>query len=207
MTVASARAPILELLGQVHARKDAAYRDAWRKRGELLGIFPNIARKYDRLTVAMAEEEPATVEPLGGTVGDLCVYAAKYLTWLAEIHPDPVEATAHGPDPETLRADHGAQAVDAVFTQLAEAEAALSEPSPKDVADAWGRIEDAFGPLEAGLMEQAQRPVDDPAWVNKKIEHAWRLTGATASMLLRLHELDPSHLDSLRAEANRGTAG
>ena len=71
---AAGRGPVLELLGQVHARKDAAYRDAWRKRGELLGIFPNIARKYDRLTVAMTEEEPATVEPLGGTVGDLCVY-------------------------------------------------------------------------------------------------------------------------------------
>jgi hypothetical protein len=207
MTGASARAPILELLGQVHARKDAAYRDAWRKRGELLGIFPNIARKYDRLTVAMAEEEPATVEPLGGTVGDLCVYAAKYLTWLAEIHPNSVSATAHGPDPETLRADRGAEAVDAVFAQLAEAEEALSEPYPKAVADAWERIEDSFGPLEAGLMEQAERPIDDPAWVGRKVELAWRLTGATASMLLRLHELDPSHLNSLRAEAQGGTPG
>lgn len=201
MTGASARAPILELLGQVHARKDAAYRDAWRKRGELLGIFPNIARKYDRLTVAMAEEEPATVEPLGGTVGDLCVYAAKYLTWLAEIHPDAVRATAHGPDPEPLRADRGAQAVNAVFAQLPEAEEALSESSPKDVADSWDRIRDAFRPLEAGLMEQAERPASDPPPAKGKVELAWRLTGATAWMLLRLNERDPRHLDSLRAEA------
>jgi hypothetical protein len=207
MTSASPRAPILELLGRVHARKDAAYRDAWRKRGELLGIFPNIARKYDRLTVAMAEEEPATVEPLGGTVGDLCVYAAKYLTWLAEVHPAAVGATAHGPNPGTLRADCGAQAVDAVFAELPEAEVALSEPVPETVAAAWSRIVEAFGPLEAGLMEQAERSAADPAWVEKKVEFAWRLTGAAAWMLLRLHESDPSHLDSLRAEVEGDAAG
>lgn len=207
MTGGSPRAPILELLDRVHARKDAAYRDAWRKRGELLGIFPNIARKYDRLTLAMAEEEPATVEPLGGTVGDLCVYAAKYLTWLAEVHPAAVRATAHGPDPEPLRADRGAPAVDAVFDELPEAEVALAEPSPESVADAWGRVEDAFDPLEAGLMEQAERPAEDPAWIERKVELAWRLTGATAWMLLRLQELGPSHLDSLRAEAEGETAG
>ena len=96
--------------------------------------------------------------------------------------------------------------MNAVFAELPEAEAALAEPSPESVADAWGRIEEAFGPLEAGLMEQAERPADDPAWAERKVELAWRLTGATSWMLLRLQELDPSHLDSLRAEAEGDTA-
>ena len=37
-----------EAVRQLHRRKDAAYRDAWKKRGEVLSILANIARKVDR---------------------------------------------------------------------------------------------------------------------------------------------------------------
>jgi aminoglycoside phosphotransferase (APT) family kinase protein len=79
--------PVLELLNRLHQVKDASYKDAWRKRGEVLGIFSNLARKYDRLIIALEEESPSLTESLSDTLADLCVYAGKYLTWLAEMQP------------------------------------------------------------------------------------------------------------------------
>ena len=34
---------------RLHRAKDAAYRDAWKRRGEVISILANIARKADRL--------------------------------------------------------------------------------------------------------------------------------------------------------------
>src|SRR4029077_6504675 len=95
----------------------------------------------------------------------------------------------------------GPQALDAVLVQLPSAEVALPQAPPDTVGEAWGQIEEAFVPLEGALMDQADRPSEEPAWVKRKVELAWRLTDATAWMLLRLLELDASPLDSLRAEA------
>src|SRR5215218_11106518 len=86
------RRQILALLDRLHRHKDAAYGDAWRKRGEVIAIFANMARKYDRLLVAFDEQRPAATEPLGDTVADLCVYAGKYVTWIAEQHPADLDA-------------------------------------------------------------------------------------------------------------------
>src|SRR3954452_18696688 len=89
-------AAALDLLGRLHAHKNAGYGDAWRKRGELLSIFTNLARKYDRLVVALDEGVRSDDEGLLDTAGDLCVYAGKYLTWLAEQHPDGFDAVTRG---------------------------------------------------------------------------------------------------------------
>src|SRR2546423_5231405 len=88
---AEQRREILRLLERLHRHKDAAYGDAWRKRGEVIAIFANMARKYDRLVVAFSEQRAAATEPLADTVADLCVYAGKYLTWLADEHPDELD--------------------------------------------------------------------------------------------------------------------
>jgi hypothetical protein len=53
---------VLEVMLSLHEVKDAAHKDSWRRRGELVGIFANIARKYDRLVIAIAENESATTE-------------------------------------------------------------------------------------------------------------------------------------------------
>ena len=78
--------------------KDPKYKDAWRKRGELVGIFCNIARKYDRLVVAQGEADPDKTEARADTAADLCVYAVKYVTWLVEHDPDAAEAIAGATD-------------------------------------------------------------------------------------------------------------
>ncbi|MGA2927152.1 MAG: protein kinase [Solirubrobacteraceae bacterium] len=89
---AEQRREILRLLERLHRYKHAAYGDAWRKRGEVIAIFANMARKYDRLRIAFDEDRPAATEALGDTVGDLCVYTAKYLTWIAEQPPGSISS-------------------------------------------------------------------------------------------------------------------
>src|SRR3954449_10246576 len=97
---------VVELLIALHSHKTTGYSDAWRKRGELLSIFTNLARKYDRLIVALDEGVRSRDERLPDTVGDLCVYAGKYLTWLAEQHPEAFDAVTRGATSEEC-ADNG----------------------------------------------------------------------------------------------------
>jgi thymidylate synthase len=61
---------------KLHAEKSAAYGDSWKRRGEMLGIMANIARKVDRLGVSDTNETSAD------TAQDLLVYLVKYLRWL-----------------------------------------------------------------------------------------------------------------------------
>ena len=65
-----------EFVTDLHAKKHASYGDSWRKRGEMLSILPNIARKVDRLGVGDEFDSAAD------TLIDLWVYTAKYLNWL-----------------------------------------------------------------------------------------------------------------------------
>jgi hypothetical protein len=74
----------LEAVRQLHRRKDAAYRDAWKRRGEVLSILANVARKVDRLEYVL-DGAPATQdESLFDTAVDLLIYALKYQTYLAD---------------------------------------------------------------------------------------------------------------------------
>lgn len=69
---------------RLHQAKDAAYRDAWKKRGEVMSIMANIARKVDRLeNVASSAPPTADESPLDTSV-DLFVYSLKYQTYLAD---------------------------------------------------------------------------------------------------------------------------
>jgi len=79
-----------QYLSELHRGKDLAYGDAWCRRGESSGIFPNIARKYDRWIRIRDLPDGATrgVEPLDDTLADLLIYAVKYVLWLIERHPE-----------------------------------------------------------------------------------------------------------------------
>ena len=74
------REAFLDYVTKLHSEKHAAYGDSWKKRGELLSILPNIARKVDRLGVS-DNNESAT-----DTAVDLFVYLAKYRDWF--FHPE-----------------------------------------------------------------------------------------------------------------------
>jgi thymidylate synthase len=81
-------ASIFAQLSTLHYKKSLVYKDSWKKHGEVLGVFSNITRKYDRIEVIMTEGLKSTAdESLLDTVADLAVYSTKYLTYLAEHYP------------------------------------------------------------------------------------------------------------------------
>ena len=63
----------------LHAEKDAAYGNSWCKRGEMLSILPNIARKVDRLEGGAETGDETQLD----TAIDLFVYTVKYDLWKA----------------------------------------------------------------------------------------------------------------------------
>ena len=68
--------PFRAYVAQLHATKDAAYGDSWKKRGEMMSILPNIFRKVDRL--GKTDDTETAVD----TAVDLLVYLIKYADWL-----------------------------------------------------------------------------------------------------------------------------
>jgi hypothetical protein len=195
---------VLRLLTRLHRLKDRAYRDAWRKRGEVVGVFANIARKYDRLEIGIGEVDDS-METLGDTTGDLCIYAAKYLTWLAETHPEAFESHRGLAQASECAAMLGPEALERVIAELPAWEQAAGQIPPAVVDEAWGRVREAFGQLEQGLLAQAEigsethRRLD---WV-EKVNLAWALTDGSAWLLLRLAQRNAVHIESIRREVER----
>jgi thymidylate synthase len=81
-------AALVQAIKDLHARKDAAYGAAWKKRGELTSIVCNVARKVDRIEQYIATSAIPDDEPLFETVVDLFVYLTKYRLFLMESLPD-----------------------------------------------------------------------------------------------------------------------
>lgn len=69
---------------RLHARKDRLYGAAWKRRGELVSVLPNVARKIDRLEVFLRDGYQAGDETVLDTAIDLYVYATKYRLLLEE---------------------------------------------------------------------------------------------------------------------------
>ncbi|MEE7492241.1 thymidylate synthase [Methylobacterium oryzae] len=69
---------------RLHARKDRLYGAAWKRRGELVSVLPNVARKVDRLEVFLKDGIRAGDEAVLDTAIDLYVYATKYRLLLEE---------------------------------------------------------------------------------------------------------------------------
>jgi hypothetical protein len=183
-------AAALDLLARLHTHKNAGYGNAWRKRGELLSIFTNLARKYDRLVVALDEDVDAADERNLDTAGDLCVYAAKYLTWLAERSPEDFDAVSI-PSAEDCADRGGTEAVDVVL-------GAIKVPAG-DVAESWAAVKVAFEPLETGLIAQGDGGEQSLSW-QRKVELAWEVAGSSAGLLLALGAEDPEEVKKWRAE-------
>jgi hypothetical protein len=85
----------------LHAQKDAAYGLAWKKRGELLSVLANIARKIDRLEVFVSERSTLASESVLDTVIDLFVYLTKYQLFLHDLAP-PIESPLPADAPRPL---------------------------------------------------------------------------------------------------------
>ena len=64
---------------ELHKEKHAAYGDSWKKRGELVSILANVARKVDRLEGGKETSDETQMD----TAIDLWVYLLKYHAWLS----------------------------------------------------------------------------------------------------------------------------
>lgn len=180
----------LGLLARLHAHKNAGYGDAWRKRGELLSIFTNLARKYDRLVVSLDQGVRSADERILDTIGDLCVYAAKYLTWLAERAPDAFNAISV-PSAAECADQGGTEALDTVLSAV--------EPRPDSVEQSWAEVKAAFEPLETGLIAQGEGGEGLLDWV-RKVELAWELAASSAALLLALGAENEEEVAKWQAE-------
>lgn len=184
----------IELLIALHAHKTVGYGNAWRKRGELLSIFTNLARKYDRLVVALDEGTCSHDERLPDTAGDLCVYAAKYLTWLAEQHPEAFDRVTCGATSAECADDGGTD-------PLARVLRALVIGPPSNLAASWGRLKAAFGALDAGLVAQAETcQGDSPLTWESKVQLAWAIVAGAAALLVALATDNPQAWTAWRDE-------
>lgn len=96
--------PFDHYVADLHAQKHAAYGDSWKRRGEMLGILANVARKVDRLGVTDDNETAAD------TAIDLLVYLVKYRLWLVK--------NTGAPKPRMPRGLSHVQKVAAVITDL-----------------------------------------------------------------------------------------
>jgi hypothetical protein len=188
MTVAPSPAAVVSELIVLHEFKDRRYKDAWRKRGELVGIFCNIARKYDRLVVARTEDDPDEAEARADTAADLCVYAIKYVTWLIE--HDPASAAAI-PEAER-RSWSGAHGHPAVATALRRLADGLAAP-PDSLEAAFQAIATPFVILERILVDQ------QPSSAAEKTALAWKLAAASLAYLWRLALDEPAAWETFRA--------
>lgn len=131
----------------LHRRKNAAYGDSWKRRGEVMGVLANIARKVDRLANigSTPTDDP---EQWTDTVADLSIYLIKYLTFLADADPLVAErlfaGAARGPWSDDVTG----------FETL------LTSLHPQDVEPRIGitRLADAFERLETGVRNKELSP-------------------------------------------------
>lgn len=184
----------VQLLIRLHGHKTIGYGDAWRKRGEVLSIFANLARKYDRLAVVLDDGVRSADERLVDTVADLCIYSGKYLTWLAEQHPgafDAISGHAKSVDCADVR---GPGALNRVLRTL-------HGDAVDDVETSWRRLKTAFQNLDDGLVAQAERCTDEATltW-EAKVELAWTVATASLILLVALASDSPMEWAAWRAE-------
>jgi predicted O-methyltransferase YrrM len=167
----------IDYLITLHRAKDAAYGDAWCRRGEAAGIFPNIARKYDRwerITDELAStgdtsgQQKAVVEPLDDTLADLCIYAVKYALWLQQRHPDLPRTPADGHAPQLASVNEGLHAVAAYS----------ASPLPEQL------LRDAFNELEQSFLEgEPSTSVGTERGAARRAAAAWQLARQSWTLL------------------------
>jgi thymidylate synthase len=122
---------------RLQERKDRAYGAAWKRRGELVSVLPNIARKVDRLAVFLEDGSRPADEAVLDTAVDLYVYATKYRLLLEE------RGTSSGLLPESSPrpySDHGVN-----FERLVDMDSFVPadgelEPSIRNIVDIFERL-------------------------------------------------------------------
>ncbi len=173
------RAALLrEAICRLHREKDATYRDAWKKRGEVIGILSNVARKVDRLEYVLDGAPTSRDEALLDTAVDLLVYCIKYETYLADVDAAVAEILFResglvGPF------SHGHAGFEHLLSQVDLSALNLGDQS---VDNATASVLIRFDELQAcfiGIKATHPPPV--------RLLHVRSLTDATACLVVVLH--------------------
>ncbi|MCR9121044.1 MAG: thymidylate synthase [Phyllobacteriaceae bacterium] len=157
---------------KLHADKDRAYGRAWKKRGELVSIQPNIARKVDRLDTFIATGRGLAGESALDTAVDLVVYVEKYRLFLAESLPPGTLLPACAPLPLSDYEEN----FDNLFDQLD------LTPGGRPLVEVVADINSAF--------DACWREAESGATVARKLELADALSRYAAELLAQLVQGD-----------------
>lgn len=172
--IAAGHADLRAEIRRLHREKDAIYRDSWKKRGEVINILANIARKVDRLA-NVPDGGPTTAdESSRDTVIDLLVYSLKYQTYLADLDPVVAKKLFAGSDLGLPYSD----GLDGFEHLLSQVDMSGTDAERTPFADAVGFVLTCFDELEecfTGLLATA------PA--QARLACAQELTDATVCLL------------------------
>jgi hypothetical protein len=144
-----AEAEFREAVRRLHRAKDAAYRDAWKRRGEVISILANIARKVDRLEYGLGGAPATADESWLDTAADLLVYCLKYQAYLADLDAGLAGPLFAGSSVRPPYSD-GPAGFDVL---LGRADLGPRVAAGVSVAEAAGRVVSRFGELEACFRE------------------------------------------------------
>lgn len=138
---------LLDAIIVLHRRKDAAYGNAWKKRGEVIGVMANVARKADRLE-NLASGAPDTPDESNlDTAIDLFVYAVKYCAFLADCDIG-IDEYLFGSETDTRgRRSDGTASVDLLLRHYGEAADAAGDvgETSANVTATFNQLMDCFG--------------------------------------------------------------
>ncbi len=175
-----------ELLGAIralHREKDAAYRDAWKKRGEVISILANLARKVDRLEYVLGGAPTGGDESTLDTTVDLLVYCLKYETFLADLDMN-VARLVFSMDGEICRpCSDGVVGFERLLDSLGPCvfdSAASLDEAAEQVVERFNALETCFKGLDTAHIAVV------------RLEHVQQLVSATTRLLGTLKEECPA---------------
>lgn len=148
---------------RLHARKDRAYGAAWKRRGEMVSVLPNIARKVDRLAVAAGLKRAEGDESLLDTAVDLYVYVLKYRLLLEERASTGLLSAA-SPTPASDHEQNFDGLVDADDLRHADCDVAAAIPDVAAIFENLWRIAGA-----ASSLDETRRLVDELRWAARNL--------------------------------------
>ncbi|NYF09918.1 thymidylate synthase [Leifsonia sp. AK011] len=170
-------AKLRDAIIRLHRAKDESYKNAWKKRGEQMGIASNIARKVDRVEHVAAGADPGD-ESLLDTAIDLFVYCLKYQTYLADQDGALAPALVGGGVPPFSDGPSGFEVA------IGQFEFSLDGEVPS-VAAAAMRVVDGLAQLEAYY------PTALPHDWSARVPFAQQLTRYALDLLLAVIEVEP----------------
>lgn len=164
---------------QLHTNKDRAYGGAWKRRGELVSVLANIARKIDRLEVYAAHRHELVDETILDTAVDFFVYAAKYQLFLEDMQPGDLLGLS-APRPFS---DH-----DENFNTLVDQLLGCEQSTSEDVAEMTKEISSTF----EAVWPLAQSNGD----ITERKVLASRLTNSAAKLIRLFQQSHPQQVAS-----------